>query len=145
MNIFIKELKSELKPLFFWTIGLVVLIFAGLSKFSVMAETTGNVNELIGSIPKILRALFGFVNLDLSTIAGYFGILFNYIILMGIIFAAMMGSKLVAKEELMQTSEFLLVKPRSRRSILFSKMLVGLLMISLFSVFTYFIDRKSVV
>lgn len=144
MNIFLKELKSEIKSLFFWIIGLTVLIFAGLSKFSVMATSTGDLNELMDSIPKILRALFGFVNLDLSTIAGYFGILFNYVILMGIIFAAMMGSKLVAKEELMRTSEFLLVKPRSRKSILFSKVLVGLLMISIFSMFTYFISLTAI-
>ncbi len=144
MNIFIKEIKSELKGLFFWTIGLAVLVFAGLSKFSVMADTTGNLNELIDSVPKILRALFGFVNLDLSTIAGYFGILFNYIVLMGIIYAAMMGSKLVAKEELMQTSEFLLVKPRSRKSILLAKILAGLLMITLFSLFTYFISLAAI-
>ncbi|MGB4588252.1 MAG: ABC transporter permease subunit [Clostridiaceae bacterium] len=144
MNIFIKEVKSELKPLFFWTVGLAVLVFAGLSKFSVMAETTGNLNDIVNSMPKILRALFGFVNLDLSTISGYFGILFNYVILMGIIFAAMMGSKLVSKEELMQTSEFLLVKPRSRKSILFSKILAGLLMITLFSLFTYFISLVAI-
>ena len=144
MNIFLKELKSELKSLFFWTVGLAFLIFAGLSKFSVLADSTGDLNEVINSIPKVLRAMFGFVNLDLSTIAGYFGILFNYVILMGIIFAAMMGSKLVAKEEMMQTSEFLMVKPRSRKSILFSKILAGLLMITVFSLFTYVISLGAI-
>jgi len=137
MNIFKKELKSELKPLFFWVMGLAFFVFAGLSKFSVMKDTTGDLNEVINTMPKILLALFGFVNLDLATIEGYFGILFNYVILMGIIYAAMMGSKLVAKEELMRTSEFLLVKPRSRQSILISKILVGILMITIFCAFTF--------
>lgn len=144
MNIFIKELKSELKPLFFWVLGLAFLVFAGLSKFSVMKDSTGDLNEVINTVPKILRALFGFVNLDLATIEGFFGILFNYVILMGIIYAAMMGSKLVAKEELMRTSEFLLVKPRSRKSILISKILVGILMVTLFCAFTYAMSLAAI-
>ncbi|WP_318505646.1 ABC transporter permease subunit [Bacillus sp. T3] len=76
-------------------------------------------------MPKSIKAVLGFGEVDLSTLAGYYSILFLYILLMATIHAAMLGATIIAKEERDKTSEFLFVKPISRTKAITAKLSVA--------------------
>lgn len=139
-SLFLRELRVEAKGLLLWTLSLGALIFWGMSEYAFMAQDAGELASFMEAMPRVLLAVFGFSDLDLSTAPGYHGILMNYVVLGGVIYAAMLGSRLVAKEELGKTSEFLLVKPRTRRNLLATKLLAGMLLILLFSLALYGIN-----
>ncbi|MBR0577017.1 ABC transporter permease subunit [Proteiniclasticum sp. BAD-10] len=142
-SLFLRELRVEAKGLLLWTLSLGALIFWGMSEYSFMGTDMGDLSSFMEAMPRVLLAVFGFSDLDLSTAQGYHGILMNYVVLGGVIYAAMLGSRLVAKEELGKTSEFLLVKPRSRKNLLATKLLAGMLLLLLLSLILYGISRYT--
>ncbi len=126
MNIFFREIKKYRKSLFFWSIGLVVLIASGMAKFSVYQDNSGALGDLLSQMPQSIQSVFGLTGFDLTTAAGFYGVTFLYIALMVSVHAVLMGSNIIAKEERDRTSEFLFVKPVSRFKILSNKILAGL-------------------
>jgi len=93
-------------------------------------------NDLMESMPRAMKAIFGVGTLDLSKASGFYGVLFLYLVLMATIHAAMMGANIISKEERDKTSEFLLVKPVSRTNIITSKLLATLANIIIFNLVT---------
>jgi ABC-2 type transport system permease protein len=126
MNLFWREIKAQRKALIIWCIGALILVASGMSKYSVYATSGQSMNEVISKMPKSLQVLLGFGSFDLSTAEGYFGFLFIYLVLMATIHAALLGSTIIAKEERDRTSEFLVVKPVSRSTIITAKLLAAL-------------------
>lgn len=126
MNIFLMELKQHRKSIIFWSLGIVLFIVAGMVKFDSYKASGLSMNEVIGAMPKSIRVLFGFNDLDMSTFQGYFGMLYFYMLLVATIHAAMLGSNIISKEERDKTSEFLMVKPVTRSFIISSKLLAAL-------------------
>lgn len=143
MNIYIRELKSEFKSFLYWLLGAGLTVFASMSAFPMMEKSGVDISNFMKAMPRSLSILFGMNDLDMGTALGYHGILIYYVILAGVIYAAMMGGRLVSKEELQKTSEFLLTKPRARRSILLSKLLAGFTLILLFCLGVYGFSQMS--
>lgn len=81
-----------------WVVGLLFMVVSGMSKYDTMKSTGQTVNEIFGAMPKSLQAIFGLSSLDLTTITGYFGMLFSYLVLMAAIHAALLGSTMIAKK-----------------------------------------------
>lgn len=134
MNVFIRELKANRKALIIWCVCMVLLVVSGMGKYT--AYTTGNNNAVFNSMPYSLKALLGFGSFDVTTISGFYAMMFLYIALAAAIHAALLGAGIIAKEERDKTTEFLMVKPLSRNSILLSKMLAALLNIFALNVVT---------
>ena len=65
-----------------------------------------SINDLMADMPKSLKAVMGFSDVDLSKISGYYSILFVYLLLMATIHAAMLGATIIAKEERDKTLNF---------------------------------------
>lgn len=126
MNLFWREIKAQRKALMIWCIGALVLVAAGMNKYSIYSTSGQSMNEVISKMPKSLQVLLGTGSFDLSTADGYFGFLFIYLVLMATIHAALLGSTIIAKEERDRTSEFLIVKPISRSRIITAKLLAAL-------------------
>jgi len=127
MNIFRHEMKANLKALIWWSVGMAFTVASGMAKFEGYSTTgSTNITQLVEKFPKAMLALFGMTGLDLTTLVGYFGVLYLYVILMAAIHAGMLGANIIAKEERDQTSEFLYVKPVSRGRVLTEKLLAGL-------------------
>ncbi|MBM7613830.1 ABC transporter permease subunit [Alkaliphilus hydrothermalis] len=126
MNIFLREMKAHRKSLIIWSVGIVLLITSGMGEYSAVSSSGKTMNELVESMPRSIKAIMGVGTLDLSKASGYYGILFLYVSLIGAIHAVMTGCNIIAKEERDKTSEFLLVKPVSRKSIITSKLLATL-------------------
>lgn len=128
MNIFWREMKAQRKSLIIWCVGMVFLLLAGMSKYATLSVPgeSQTLNELMADMPKSLQAIFGVGSLDLSTVSGYYGVLFLYIAVMATIHAGMLGATIIAKEERDKTAEFLLVKPITRSKMLTSKLAAAL-------------------
>jgi len=138
MNIFIREMKAHRKSLIIWSIGIIFMIAAGMGKYVGMSASGSEqtMNDLMESMPRAMKAIFGVGTLDLSKASGFYGVLFLYLVLMATIHAAMMGANIISKEERDKTSEFLLVKPVSRTNIITSKLLATLANIIIFNLVT---------
>lgn len=127
MNIIFRELKANLKALIVWCIGGVALVYIGLIKYSAFSISNTSMSDLSDSIPQSIRVIFAFDSFDITKIDGYYGMLFLYFVLIGTIYAVMLGSTIISKEERDQTADFLFVKPRKRKEIITSKLIAGLI------------------
>lgn len=127
MNIFLKELQSNLKSLVIWCGVMFLAVSSGMTKYTALsADTSGSISEMLKTIPLSVRALLGFGSFDVSTMAGYFAILFIYVELAVAIHAALLGAGIIAREERRKTTEFLMVKPVARSTVLAAKLLAAL-------------------
>lgn len=127
MNLFFHEMKMYWKYLLFWSIGILFMVGAGMGKYAGMyAEGGQDITKLFDSFPKAFLAMFGMVNIDVSSVGGFYGIIHFYVLIMGIVYAIILGSGILAKEERDHTAEFLMVKPVAKGWILGQKLLAGL-------------------
>ncbi len=136
MNVFWREIKAHRKSLIFWSIGAFLMVLSGMGKYEAYSSSGQSINDLMKDIPKSLKAVLGFGDVDLSTISGYYSILFLYIFLMATIHAAMLGASIIAKEERDKTSEFLFVKPVSRNTVITAKLLAAFVNVVIFNLVT---------
>lgn len=125
MNVFLRELRANWKALFWWSFGMVLMIYAGMAKYTAYVDSGQNITDLMNQIPATLRAALGFGGLDVMKASGFYGMLYLYVLLMVTIHAALLGATILAKEERDHTSEFLMTKPASRRRIVTGKLLAA--------------------
>lgn len=131
MNIFFRELKSNLKSLLIWGVIIILLIMIALAKFSAFA---GNPETLamLDAVPTAVLDALELRTFNLTTLSGFFGVMFLYFSLMGAVAAAMWGSTIISKEERDKTVEFSLVLPVSRGKVVTAKALAALVNCLLF-------------
>lgn len=137
MNLFIRELRAHRKSLIAWSIGMLFMIASGMGKFTSYSGSNQSLNDILGKMPKTIKAVLGFGNLDVTKASGFFGLLFLYLLIMATIHAAMLGANIIAKEERDKTAEFLMVKPVSRTSVITSKLLAALFNVVVLNLVTW--------
>lgn len=81
---------------------------------------------------------------NLTTLSGFYGIMFIYFGLMGAIAAAMWGSDIISKEERNKTVEFSLVLPVSRSRVITAKALAALVNCIAFVLITWIVSFAAV-
>ena len=81
---------------------------------------------------------------NLTTLSGFYGIMFIYFGLMGAIAAAMWGSDIISKEERDKTVEFSLVLPVSRSRVVTAKALAALVNCIAFVLITWAVSLVAV-
>jgi beta-exotoxin I transport system permease protein len=126
MNIFVRELKANLKSLLIWGVIVVLFVMVGVSKFSAYYHNP-EMLAVIDAMPEGMVAAFnltGFFNL--TTVTGFFGLMFSYYALLLSIAAAMWGSDIISKEERDKTVEFSLTLPVTRSRLVTAKTLAAL-------------------
>ncbi|WP_075981362.1 ABC transporter permease subunit [Bacillus massilinigeriensis] len=133
MNIYLKELKSYRKSIIIWSVAIVFMAISGMTKYEAYSSSGQSINELVSGMPKSMRAVLGFSDVDLSTLAGYYSILFIYILLMALVHAVMLGAGIIAKEERDKTDEFLFVKPVSRSKVITAKLMAAFTNVVIFN------------
>ncbi|MDP4090988.1 MAG: ABC transporter permease subunit [Bacillota bacterium] len=125
MNIFIRELKANRKALIIWSVCMFLGVLSGMSKYT--AYSSGANNEVFEKMPSTLKALLGIsASFDVTQMSGFFAFLYPYLAVSAGIHAVLLGSGIIAKEERDKTTEFLIVKPVSRKTIITSKLLAAL-------------------
>ncbi|TFG81396.1 MAG: hypothetical protein E4G74_04220 [Erysipelotrichales bacterium] len=126
MNLFLHEIKMYWRSLLYWSLGMIAMIGGGMIEFSGYYNSDSQViAQFMDKFPKAFMALFGMVNLDITSLAGYYGILHLYLVIMGAVYAIILGAGILSKEERDKTVEFLMSKPVARSWVLFQKFLAG--------------------
>jgi ABC-2 type transport system permease protein len=143
MNIFLREFKANLKSLILWLVIIAVLVWIAVSKFSAFAGDPSMLGVL-DSMPPALMDSLNMRAFNLTTITGFYGVMFIYFGLMGAIAAAMWGSDIITKEERDKTVEFSLVLPVSRSRVITAKALTALVNCILFVLATWAISLAAV-
>lgn len=135
MNIFLRELKANLKSLLIWGGIVILFVTIGFSKFSAY-EGNPEMLAILDELPPAMVAALNFDTFNLTTVTGFFGVMFNYFALLLSISAAMWGSDIISKEERDKTVEFSLTLPVTRGRLVTAKTLavvvncIGLLLIT---------------
>jgi len=143
MNIFLRELKANLKSLVIWSVIVVLLIMIAVAKFSAFAGDPSMLAMLDSMPPAMLDAL-NMRAFNLTTVSGFYGVMFIYFGLMGAIAAAMWGSDIISKEERDKTVEFSLVLPVSRGRVVTAKALAALVNCFAFVLITWAVSLVGV-
>jgi ABC-2 type transport system permease protein len=125
MNIFLRELKANFRSLVIWSVIIVVFTIIGAAKFSAYADNP-EMLQILDNFPKVMLDAMELNAFNLTTVTGFYGIMFVYFGLMGAIAAGLWGSDIIAKEERDKTVEFSLVLPVSRSRVITAKALAAL-------------------
>jgi ABC-2 type transport system permease protein len=143
MKIFIRELKANFKSLIIWCVIVSLLIMIGVAKFSAYAGNPEMLAILDSFPPAVLQAM-GMRAFNLTTVTGFYGIMFVYFGLMAAVAAAMWGSDIITKEERDKTVEFALVLPVSRSRVITAKALAVLVNCIAFVLITWAVSIVAV-
>jgi ABC-2 type transport system permease protein len=148
-NLFLKEMRRNAVSLLLWVLVITFLITFTMSVYQTFVENRTKVMGMINLVPKGALQFKGISNVnDLISVLGFYAV--NnviYMMVLGSIFAMVLGSNILLKEEYNKTAEYLLTKPLSRSEIFFSKLAVLLIQVFLLNLITAlagFISMKIV-
>lgn len=136
MNLFYYEIKANIKSLIIWSVSVIALVAMGMGKYTGMSSSGDAMKDMMDALPKTLTNIMGMSGFDITTVMGYFGVCFFYIVLMLTIHAVMLGAGIISKEENDKTSEFLMVKPITRKQIITAKLFVSFINIIILNIVT---------
>jgi ABC-2 type transport system permease protein len=136
MNIFFRELRANLKSLVIWGVIMALLIMIGTAKFAAFADNPDSL-KMLEAVPEAMIDAMNLRAFNLTTVTGFYGIMFVYFGLMGAVAAAIWGSDIISKEERDKTVEFSLVLPVSRSRVITAKVLAGLVNCAAFVAITW--------
>ncbi len=142
MNLYLHELKANAKSLLVWTGVMALLILIGITKYAAYAENP-EMLAILDAMPREVLAAFNMNAFNLTTLSGFFGVMFAYFALMGAVAAAMWGSETIAREERDKTVEFALTLPLTRSRLVTVKGLAALTNAALFVLFTWAISLAA--
>lgn len=129
MNIYLHELKSLRKTTIVWTCALIALAGIYFAVYPGIVSDAADFKTLLSAYPASVRAALG-ISLDsITSLLGFYSMVFNFITLAGAIQAMNLGVSILSKETRERTADFLLVKPVSRSTIVSSKLLAAITML----------------
>ena len=137
-NLFLKELQRNAFSLILWMIVITLLISITLSVYPTFMGNQSKIIGIMNVIPKTALQFKGISNFnDLLSVLGFYAV--NnviYMMVLGSIFAIVLSSNILLKEEYDKTAEYLLTRPLKRSEIFFSKVSVLALYVFLLNVIT---------
>ena len=136
MNVVLKELKANRKALIIWCVCMFFGVIMGMAKYTAYTSGGNSINTVLAKMPDSIKALLGFGSFDLTSMSGYFAFLFIYIELSVAIHAVLLGAGIIAKEERDKTTEFLMVKPVSRASLITHKLIAAVINVAVVNIVT---------
>lgn len=134
MNILKRELRVNLNNLIVWTVilaglGILVMVF-----FPSLARQAATLEKVMSSLPRGVLLAFGLEKISMADIMGFYATnQYTTVTLLGSIYAILLSSSMLSKEESEKTIEFLLSKPVRRRDIVTSKLLAVAILIIAFN------------
>ena len=135
MNVFFRELRANRKSLIIWSVCMFLLVVSSMARYTAYTASGAN-SQVFNELPAAMKTLLGMGSFDVTTMSGYFAMLFLYLEITAAIHAVLLGSHIIAKEERDKTSEFLIPKPVSRTSIITAKLLAALVNIVIVNIVT---------
>ena len=121
MVLYGQELRSNFKSFLIWFTVIVGMCFGCILLYSSVESSLSEMGDIFSKMG-VMSVAFGMDRLSVATMSGYFATEIAMLhALGGGMFAAILGSNLLSKEEFGHTIEFLAVLPVSRISILAQK------------------------
>lgn len=128
-KIMMREIRSNDRATGIWALALGAVTYLMMYLFPSIAHQRAQWDKLIAQLPKGILAGFGMNQLQLSNIFGYYGTqIYPLLVLFAAIYAVMLFSQLLSREESEGTAEFLMAKPVSRSEIFLGKAVAGLVL-----------------
>lgn len=129
MNMYLHELRSLRRATVIWTCALIALAAIYFSVYPGIAKDAAGFRELLGNYPASVRAMLGISLNTVTSLLGFYSMIFTFVTLCGAIQAMIYGASMLSKETLEKTADFLLVKPVSRNAIISAKLLAAFTML----------------
>lgn len=121
MTLYKQEWKINIKSFLIWLISVGTMVFGFLLMYSSVEGSLDDFGDLFSNMGP-MSEVFGMDRLSISTLTGYFATEIAMVQALGsAMFAAILGSNMLSKEEFGHTIEFLGVFPISRKRIVFEK------------------------
>lgn len=135
MVLYAHEMKQNLKGFLIWFLVIVGMCFGCILLYSSVEASLSDMGDIFAKMGAMSKA-FGMDRVSVATMGGYFATEIAMLhALGGGMFAAILGSNLLSKEEFGHTIEFLAVLPVSRGKILAQKYLCVITNLLAFQVF----------
>jgi len=131
MNIYWHELKMSMGSMLYWTLAMLLGLLFFMMMFTAVSQDAALINQIVRQFPpEIVRAL-GLSTLDLSTVLGYYGYVFTFILLLASVCILKMSISALSEEIRMKTADFLLSKPVSRNAVVTAKVISVITLLAL--------------
>lgn len=122
-NLFFKEMRRNALSLLLWMIVISLLISVTMSVYRTFVENQSKILGMMSLVPKGMLEFKGISNFsDLLSVLGYYAA--NnviYMMVLGSIFAIVLSSNILLKEEYEKTAEYLLTRPLTRSEVFLTK------------------------
>lgn len=135
MNIYLHELKVYRKSTIIWTLALVAVILLFINLFPIFAGEARLMEKVLENFPEEFKKAFGIYDFDFSTLLGFYGYIFSFILLSGAIQAMNLGVGILSVEVSQGTADFLLSKPIPRTTVVTSKLLAAITSVAITNIF----------
>lgn len=127
MNIYLFELRAQIKNFITWTLVILFSYFIFMyGIYPVFYDSMKAVVQMLSGFPPEFAAAFGFDISAMFSYGGFFGFVFGYIAVIGAIMAVSLSVSTFAREKRSKCADFLLTKPISRGNIFTVKLLSNL-------------------
>jgi ABC-2 type transport system permease protein len=125
-NLFLKELRRNAFSLIIWMIIITLFISVTMAVYRTFLENQSKILGMMSLIPKEALQFKGISNFDdMLSVLGFYAVNnIIYMMVLGSIFAIVLSSNILLKEEYNKTAEYLLTRPLTRSEIFFSKLAV---------------------
>lgn len=134
MAVFLREMARNKKALIIWTIVMVLMSVFLMTFFPTVSEQAEELDKLMQQYPEDLVQAFNMDRLKMTDPIGFFGTeAYLFMTLFGSIYAMILFSGFLAREESEKTVEFLLSKPVTRVGTLTAKILSGIVSLTIFN------------
>lgn len=126
-TIFMKELKRTRTGLIIWSLIVGLVAFLGIMEYPVLGPRMDLIEQALAAIPKIGQLVFGVYNVNLNNPIGYYIVMYYWTGLIVFTHAIYTGASIISKESRDKTAEYLFTKPYKRGTIVWAKILAGLM------------------
>ncbi len=122
-NLFFKELGRNALSLIIWTGVITLLISVTMAVYPTFVENQSKITGMLSLIPKEVLQFKGISNMnDFLSVLGFYAVNnIIYMMVLGSIYAIVLSSGILLKEEYNKTAEYLLTRPLTRSEIFISK------------------------
>ena len=144
MNIFLHELKTNLKSSISYLIGMIVLSAFYVSFYQLFTDEASIFTKMLEGFPPAFQSAFGVDLKNIMSPMGYYAFVLFYIILIASIQGMNLGISILSKEEREKTADFLMTKPASRAKVLLSKLGAAISIILVSNILFYLASYVSV-
>lgn len=131
MNIFRHELYAYRKSILIWACSMSLLTVAYIFLFKGLEKDIESFKQFLNNMPDAIKLSLNILVDSISTLEGFYAIIFSFVVLCGAIQAMNLGTAIVSKEVREKTVDFLMTRPVSRVRIMTAKLLAALVAILL--------------